>query len=156
MFEKCAISTAHRLAFNITGLVGEEEAARQLIDGQPSIEDFDYAEDPTLAARLSQLFAMANEIETDAFRPSKIRLLLRGKTHEEREKVAADLEDWIRAHGGEVPEPVEVVEGEAVEEDGGVEEDEALVDVPPGKFEADEAVTDATGESPEQEQLKVS
>lgn len=124
MIEKCAITTALRLAFNITGLIGEEEASNVLLRDQSPTENFEYAEDPWLAARLASLFEAANELKEGAFRPAKIRLMLRGKTDAERLQVADELCAWIEQHGGVVPEPPEQASAEPEE---GEQEAEVIV-----------------------------
>lgn len=113
MIEKCAISTALRLAFNITGLIGEEEAANVLTREASAVESFEYADDPRLALRLAELFAALAELLPEDYRPAKIRLLLRGKSEDEKAAMVPELEAAIREAGGEVP--VEVVEAEAAE-----------------------------------------
>ncbi len=115
MLDKCAITTALRLAFSISGLVGEEEASRQLT--KAPAEELTLAEDPELAARLTRLFAEATALQADAWRPAKVRLLLRGKTDEERALVADDVEQWIAAHQAETVE-VEEAEFTMVEPEG--------------------------------------
>lgn len=127
MMTKCALTTSLRLAFNITGLVGEEEASIQLAkvrngeDAEPLIV---WPDDPELRARLQQLFAAANALRPDSFRDAKVRMLVSGKSEEECRRVAADLEAFIRDHGGVVPEPPDVLDGdvEDVTDDGEVED----------------------------------
>jgi phage recombination protein Bet len=136
MIEKCAISTALRLAYSITGLIGEEEAAHQL--ESPTPEDFDYAENPHLAARLAAYVEAANAIRPGAFRVSKVRMLLRGKDDAEREQVAQEIADFIVKHGGDVPEVPEVIDLEA-EDDAEAEAittDEAEAAAEHGEFDA--------------------
>lgn len=60
--------------------------------------------DPTLGAWLPRLFAAANLVKEDTYRPAKIRMLLRNRTDEEREQIAADLVVWINENGGSAPE----------------------------------------------------
>lgn len=144
MIEKCAISTALRLAYSITGLVGEEEAAHQL-DG-PVPEDFEFADDPTLSTRLAAYFDAANELKPGAFRQAKIRMLLRGKDDSEREIVADEVAKFIVANGGEVPEVAEVIDAE-------VEVEEAEPESKPEPEQIADATFEALDEEVEQEQL---
>jgi hypothetical protein len=133
MMEKCAITTALRMAFNITGLIGEEEAARQLAGDLPEPdESLQFSQDEWLNQRLIDLFAAANELRQDAFRPKKQRLLTGGKTDGELRQVAAEIEQWIVEHGGEPPDSG-VVEADAVEEPIDVAGPEPDLDIPFGE-----------------------
>jgi phage recombination protein Bet len=109
MILKCAQSTALRFAYSITGLVGAEEISRHLDPGDVTrgIDEgeIEWGDDPEVADRLQQLFAVANEVKTDAFRPRKIQGMLAGRTEGERRQIALDLERFIEANGGEVPPP---------------------------------------------------
>lgn len=121
MMEKCAITTALRMAFNISGLIGEEEASKQLAGevAEVTADDLHFSDDETLNLRLLDLFAAANEIRKDAFRPKKIKLLTSGKTLGELRQVCEDVETWIVEHGGEVPPVREpAIEADAVEIEG--------------------------------------
>lgn len=130
MMLKCAQSTALRLAFNISGFVPAEEAGLSSASDVPlngggditgaATEDpdsFDWGEDEKLAERLKRLIETANETRQGAFRPAKVRALLRDKTHHERLLLAAEIEEFIRARGGEVPvEEEEIPDAEIVPE----------------------------------------
>lgn len=116
MILKCAQSTALRLAFNITGLIGEEEASAALARDQAPAASFEYAEDEALAIRLAQLFAVLAELRPDEFRPAKVRLILRGRSEDERFALVSELEKKIVDLGGEIPEPVEIEEAQIVTE----------------------------------------
>jgi len=116
MILKCAQSTALRLAFNISGLIGEEEASAVLARDQVPTEAFEYAEDEALAIRLAQLFGVLAELRPDEFRPAKVRLILRGRSEEERFALVPELVQRIVDLGGEVPEPIEIEEAQIVTE----------------------------------------
>lgn len=138
MIEKCAVSTAHRLAFEITGLVGEEEAAHQLFSEERDVvgaDDIEWGEDKEIGARLIQLLPALDEAAPGLYPPKKIQVTLAGKTDGERLDLIAELEREIVKHGGVVPEPVEDVpfDGEGIEDvevveegDGGDEGDAPL------------------------------
>jgi phage recombination protein Bet len=118
MIEKCAITTALRLAFNISGVVGEEEASRQLVD-VPAVET-DWPEDERLKDYLTDLFEECNRVRPNSFRPKKQHMLLRGKDDDGYWRLAEELASFIRQHDGKVPslpdEDDYVVEADAVEE----------------------------------------
>ena len=111
MILKCAQSTALRFAFSITGLVGAEEITAQLADPRKAemdavAGDIEWGEDEEVKARLSALFAAANETVTDSFRPRKIQAMLKGKDDADRQQVIEDLEKFIEKNGGTVPDRV--------------------------------------------------
>lgn len=111
MIEKCAISTAHRLQFQITGLYEPDEMAAALAEqGQPSGPvPVDFGDDPTMALYLTQLFAAAEEARPGSFLPARQRAkLAEYSSPEKRERLAAELAEFIEQHGGTVPEKVEV------------------------------------------------
>jgi hypothetical protein len=103
MILKCAESTALRKAFSINGVVGEEEMSRALERDAQDIGMTEWGSDPTLAAWLPQLFAAANALREDAYRPAKVRMMLRGKDDEARELLAQDLVQYLTTNGGVVP-----------------------------------------------------
>lgn len=104
MMLKCAQSTGLRLAFNITGLIGAEEASAKVVDAVTTA-DIDYGDDAWLAARIADLVEAANAVRPSAFLPGRVRLMVNGKTEGERREFAAQLEEFIVKNGGEVPEP---------------------------------------------------
>lgn len=114
MILKCAETAALRKSFSITGVVGEEEMAHALIAQESEVGMIDYGDDPVMADWLPRLFAKANEMEADKYRPAKVRMMLQGADHEQRCAVADEVWHFIRKHGGEVPEPrsVEGIEAE--------------------------------------------
>jgi phage recombination protein Bet len=119
MIEKCAITTALRLAFNISGVVGEEEASRQLID-VPTAET-EWPDDERLKDYLTDLFEECNRVRPNSFRPKKQHMLLRGKDDDGYWRLAEELAEFIRKHDGKVPSLPEeeadyVVEADAVDE----------------------------------------
>jgi phage recombination protein Bet len=118
MIEKCAITTALRLAFNISGVVGEEEASRQLVD-VPAVET-EWPEDERLKDYLTDLFEECNRVKPNSFRPKKQHMLLRGKDDDGYWQLAEELAEFIRKHDGKVPslpeEEADYVEADAVEE----------------------------------------
>ena len=118
MMEKCAITTALRLAFNISGVIGEEEASRQLLD--TPAQEIEWPEDERLTSYLTALFNECNRVHPGSFRAKKQMILLRGKSEGEAWRLADELVEFIRKHKGEVPpltgaddgdEEVETVEG---------------------------------------------
>jgi phage recombination protein Bet len=126
MMLKCAQSTALRLAFNVSGFVPAEEAGvmedgsmlHGAIDATSTDPDtFDWGDDDPLAERLRGLFVAANETRDGAFRPAKIRTMLRGKSHAERLLLAKEVEEFIRRRGGTVPGEVEGTATEVKEDD---------------------------------------
>jgi hypothetical protein len=105
MILKCAETAALRKSFSITGVVGEEEMAHALITQESEVGMTDYGDDPVMADWLPRLFAKANEMEADKYRPAKVRMMLQGADHEQRCAVADEVWHFIRSRGGEVPEP---------------------------------------------------
>jgi phage recombination protein Bet len=150
MMEKCAITTALRMAFNISGVVGEEEASRQLAGEivEPDLS-MEFTQDAWLNQRLVDLFAAANEMRRDSFRPKKQRLLTGGKTDGELRQVAAEIEAWITERDGVVPETAPVIEAEAEELAGG---EEAVESEPlsPGEEATSGSATSSEVEKPEE------
>lgn len=103
MILKCAESTALRKAFSINGVVGEEEMSRALARDAEDVGMTEWGGEPTLAAWLPQLFAAANAIREDAYRPAKVRMMLRSLDDEGRELLAEDLVKYVTDNGGKVP-----------------------------------------------------
>lgn len=120
MMEKCAITTALRLAFNISGVIGEEEASRQLLD--TPAQEIEWPEDERLTGYLSALFAEANRVKPGSFRARKQVLMLRGKTEDECWRLADELVEFIRKHHGEVPPLTGADDDETTTIEGEVEE----------------------------------
>jgi phage recombination protein Bet len=117
MIEKCAITTAHRLQFEITGLYEPDEMAQALVegDGSAGAAPADYGDDPRLALHLAQLFDAAEEARPGSFLPAKRAQKLRERqTEEERRGLAAELAEFIERHGGDVPEYPEEGDAEVV------------------------------------------
>lgn len=104
MILKCAETTVLRKAFSITGIVGEEEMSRALERDAEHIAMTEWGTEPTLAAWLPMLFAAANGIQEDAYRPAKVRMMMRSLDDEGREAFAQDLAKYITDNGGVVPE----------------------------------------------------
>ena len=152
MIVKCAISTGFRMAFNLAGIYGEEEIEhirkQESVGQAPNIEDeIEWGEDEQAQDRMKSLFAAANNCSPGAFPPAKIRLMLAGLTDAERGGVAAEVIKFIRAHGGQVPEPGEIVVDETeveIQEPGEEPADEA---------EGEPAAEPVTGEPPEAESI---
>ena len=126
MILKVAESMALRKAFSISGVVGEGEIDRQLevgvTVGAPEVV-IDFGPDPLFAIYLERLFAEANRVRPDSFRPQKQAFALAGATDATRAKIAHDLEAFVLSNGGAVPTPEEVqaildekVAGEAEEQ----------------------------------------
>jgi phage recombination protein Bet len=106
MIYKVALTTGLRHCFNITGLIGEEEASRQLHDPPPP-EVVDWGDDPEVAERLRVLFGSANAQRDGAFRPAKVKMLLDGVLDEiDRKLLVEDLEKWHKDRGLDVLDPV--------------------------------------------------
>jgi phage recombination protein Bet len=103
MILKCAQSLALRLAFSITGVVGEDEMTPQMTAKAAAAREIDWGFDPWIEQRLKDLFAAANATRMDAFRPAKQRVMLHDKTDEERRAIIEDLVQFIEEHGGTVP-----------------------------------------------------
>lgn len=137
MIGKCALATALRLAFRISGLYIEEELAEAMSNGKSVDRQAlpDYGEDPKLALRLADLFAACEATVPGSFLPGKIRVTLAQRdTQEKKEALALELEEFIGKHGGVVPE-----ERPADEEFERVEE--ADVELEEGPAEGDDAAS---------------
>lgn len=116
MILKCAVVSALRLAIDIGGVYDEAELARAVVDATPPSDatvDWGDGVDEALAVRLRMLVDAANEAKPDFWRPAKVAAKL-GSTPESRLAFAHELEDFIVAAGGTIPDPP--VEGDAVEE----------------------------------------
>lgn len=103
MILKCAESMCLRKAFSITGVVGEEEMSRALARDAEDAALTDWGTEPTIAAWLPLLFAAANEVREDAYRPAKIRMMLRSLDDEGREQLAEDIVAYLTSNGADVP-----------------------------------------------------
>lgn len=157
MIVKCADSTAFRMAFTLAGIYGEEEMEHVQQQGSnggaPIEEEIEWGETDETAERMKSLFAAANNAEAGAYPPAKIRLLLAGLSDEERAEIAArEIIPFIRAHGGEVPEPgVVVVANDDVEINLSGEDDEpseeASADEEPPEYDASQEEHDPEADS---------
>lgn len=123
MIEKCAITTAHRLQFQITGLYEPDEMAHALEEapggagGAASAADF--GDDPVLALHLADLFAACEAARPGSFLPAKQRQLLGERnTPEKREALARELAAFIEQHGGTVPDRPKPEDVAAQEDEG--------------------------------------
>jgi len=119
MILKVAQSLALRLAFSITGLLGEDEVGATYTEadgGQiaPAVVDQepDWGEDEALAGRLRTAFAEANRVRPGSFLPQKIRLALAGADRTKREQILIQVTEFAVKNGGSIP-----IEGTVVEDD---------------------------------------
>lgn len=126
MILKCAESMALRKAFSISGVVGEEEMARNraaLVDGAAAgagasaSAEVEWGDDPVLASWLRKLVDAANESQPGAYRQAKLRAKLAGRTDDEREEFAIEVSDQLAAAGIAVPERPSVEQVEAEREE---------------------------------------
>lgn len=146
MILKCAEAMSLRKAFSLTGIVAEEELGKQgLVNGvQQELEDeaaIEWGDDEQLGEWLEMLFAAINAERAGAYLPAKQRMILRGKTQEEREVLAAQLVEQLAKVGARVPtRPEAPPEGEVVQDAEIVSEDE-----PPADYEP---VAEADSEEP--------
>lgn len=117
MMLKCAQVAALRLAFNIGGVYDEAELAHQgLSTGETPVQvEINWGDDEELAARLQRAVVAANEVQPGSWLPERTRLKLEGcQNTADREKLAEEIEAFIVAKGGTVPEaPAEEVITEA-------------------------------------------
>lgn len=136
MILKVAESMALRKAFSITGVVGEGEMDAQMETtvtvGEPDDSSIDWGPDPVFGTFLRLLFAEANRVSPDAFRPRKIAFKLAGIDDGERAKIARDLEAFILRHNGTVPTPDDVQAAMAAPEEEVEEVDAEVVTEPAG------------------------
>ena len=124
MILKCAESNALRKAFSITGVAGAEEMQKQMIEGptgspEPETE---WGEDPTVAEMVKAYFDRVNELQPGAYKPAKVRVMLRGLDDDERRRLVESLGEEIEALGGSVPDPPDFDEDENVTDAEVVEE----------------------------------
>ena len=121
MISKCALATALRLAFRISGLYLEEEMYQASTLEQRNVEYVgpDYGSDADLEARLRALFAAAEETEPGSWLPGKVNVTLAGcESQEDREQLVVYLEQFILDRGGELPVLESVVEEPPEQEPG--------------------------------------
>lgn len=141
MILKCAEAMALRKGFTISGLVAEEEMGNQrLVNGAAAeVEDeveTEWGDDASLASWLEALFAAVNAERPGAWMPAKIRMTLRGKSHEEREVIASQLVDNLVKVGARVPEREVIQDAEVVDpEDSGYVPSDPDEDIPFGAEE---------------------
>jgi phage recombination protein Bet len=105
MILKCAEASALRRAFSISGIVAEEEVARDLEAGQ-AIPVPEPDGPPEVVDRIRSLFDQARLLDQDAYTPAKQRLMLAGASAERLEQIEQELRTFIVAHGGVVAETV--------------------------------------------------
>jgi phage recombination protein Bet len=98
MILKVAETYALRKAYSVSGVVGEEEIERERTNLTAPTEEGDYGDDPVLAERLQTALKQAREIDGAKWRPARMRAVLDGATHEDRLKLADELELFIEAH----------------------------------------------------------
>ena len=129
MMEKCSTTTAHRLAFSLSGLYDEAEFAKQIAGGAVALpgheatrrpakamEEWNWPEDESLRHYLADLFVAANLVQRDSYMPASQRAKLAGcQTEDDFEALAVELTAFIQRHGGTLPER-EALEGEVVDE----------------------------------------
>jgi phage recombination protein Bet len=110
MILKCAEASALRRAFSISGIVAEEEVARDLEAGQ-AIPVPEPEGPPEVVDRIRSLFDQARLLDQDAYTPAKQRLMLAGASEERLGQIEQELRTFIVARGGIVAETVtDVVE----------------------------------------------
>lgn len=111
MILKVAEVNALRRAFSITGVYIEEEMAA-LTPGEVAAGSIEPAAAPTAEparlAALDGLFDTARLYDEQAYSPAKQRLMLAGADDEKVSAITAELEGFIRRHGGGI-EDAEVV-----------------------------------------------
>lgn len=120
MILKCAESTCLRKAFSITGVAGAEEMERVRVEAvqHPGADpnEVEWGDNPILAEQLRAYFNAMNELQPGAYKPAKVRVMMRGKSEDERREIVEQLAEEIEAAGGSLPEPEEPVEEEIVED----------------------------------------
>lgn len=149
MIEKCALSTALRIGFRITGIYVEDEmwsALQPSVEHPQVVEASNWPEDEALASWLGLLFDAAEEAAPGSWLPGKRHAALDAcESGEDYVALADRLEEFIQERGGKVPEQPEPVSFEEPEAEP-VPEPEAGEQPPP------EDVVDGDIE-PEQERL---
>lgn len=105
MILKVPESMSLRKAFSISGVVGEDEVAKEMANLSSVPEEPDWGGDPVLSSRLQAAVEAAREAVPGSFRPPKVKALLEGADHERRQEVLSEIEDFVlQAKSGE-PEP---------------------------------------------------
>jgi phage recombination protein Bet len=147
MILKCAEASALRRAFSISGIVAEEEVARDLEQAQ-AVPVPEPEGPPELVDRIRSLFEQARMLDEDAYTPAKQRLMLAGASEDRLLNVERELRDFIVSKGGIVTETVtDVVEepdGE-VDTGGAGGQSEGAVPEPKG----DQGAAPTTQDAPE-------
>lgn len=112
MIAKCALATALRLAFRISGLYIEEEMAQAL--SMPESQEYQatvWPEDEELASYLQALFVAAEDAKPGSWLPGKVTATM--EATEDYELLVEQLVEEIERSGGEVPERG-AIEGEVI------------------------------------------
>ena len=116
MMEKCARVVVMRNTYSISGVYDEAEMARMQVAPPAQVEEeIEWGEDPFVANRLRSLVEAINEIDDTMWRPAKLQAKLAGLTDEEREGIAREMEEFIIARGGTIPEPPVDAEAEEID-----------------------------------------
>lgn len=127
MILKVAEVNALKKAFNITGLISEEES-HTVVQGtqggkEPVEETINWGDDPATAQRLKMLFDAMNEVRPNSYRPAKVKAELAGLGQDDLVAFCRKLEDAIVELGGRLPDPPDleddVVDAELVSDPGG-------------------------------------
>jgi phage recombination protein Bet len=114
MIAKCALATALRLAFRISGLYIEEEMTQAL--SMPESQEYVttvWPEDEELASYLQALFAAAEDAKPGSWLPGKVTATM--EETEDYEQLAEQLAEEILSAGGTVPERG-AIEGDVIME----------------------------------------
>lgn len=114
MILKVAEVNALKKAFNITGLISEEES-HTVVPAQgtstEAVEDtIAWGDDPATEARLKGLFEELNQVKPNSYRPAKIKAELAGLDDESRLSYARHLEEAVVELGGTIPDPPDMPE----------------------------------------------
>ena len=95
MILKVAESMALRKSFSISGVVGEDEVAKERASLSSLPEEPDWGNDPDMAVALKQAVEDANELVPGSYRPPKVKALLQDADDERRTEVLRGIQEFI-------------------------------------------------------------
>lgn len=152
MIEKCALVTALRHTFRISGLYIADEMTNAMLAPAKAVDDltandgWNWGEDQQVKARLIDLFAA---LGNDRYAQAKQKLVLAGLGKEGRLELIAQLEQECHEFGIDLPPAREVGPDEEVIPENETEVEEPVVEDPEVARIAKEVFADADAKAPE-------
>ena len=123
MIQKCALATALRLAYRVSGLYLADEMTNAVFTdattsttATPAGPTLDFGDDPEVAAWLTDLFAALAAADPDNYLPGKQRLLVANRA-DDLEALATELQVQVLEKTGEVIPKPSIIDADVVSED---------------------------------------